>query len=225
MQTAVYELPFMFGDSPLPLITPRPDWAVSNEAYFYLICAIGLAGYGLVRLIERARLGQLLRAKADSPIALQSLGVNISVLPLVAFCAAAFLAGVAGALLGPNIGVVGAGDFLTIPTSLMMVALLVLNGRDRRIGSLGASIGGALGLIVLPEYITSYNALQLLSLLFGVLAVEAALASTRASGGKRRGKGGPPEIGPPVQEADAVDAPQGTVRSAAPALEGRHHVS
>jgi branched-subunit amino acid ABC-type transport system permease component len=186
MQTAIYERPFMFGDNPLPLITPRPGWAVSDRAYFYLIPAIGLLCYGLVRLIERARLGQLLRSKADSPIALESLGVNIALLPLIAFCAAAFLAGIAGALLGPNIGVVGKSDFQTIPTSMMMVALLVLNSRERRIGTLGASVGAAIGLVVLPDYISSYNLLQCLNLLFGVLAVEAALASTRASRGRAR---------------------------------------
>jgi ABC-type branched-subunit amino acid transport system permease subunit len=181
MQAMIFELPFMFGDSPLPLITSRPSFAESDRAYFYLIPVIGLLCYGLVRLIERGRLGQLLRSKADSPIALEALGVNIAILPLVAFCAAAFLAGIAGALLGPNIGVVSKGDFLTIPTSLLLVALLVLNGRERRIGTLGASLGAAIALVVLPEYITSYDWLQGLNLLFGVLAVEAALASTRSS--------------------------------------------
>ena len=180
-QAFVFERPFMFGDNPLPLITSRPGFAESDKAYFYLIPMVGALCYGLVRLIERGRLGQLLRSKADSPIALEALGVNIALLPLAAFCAAAFLAGIAGALLGPNVGVVSKGDFQTIPTSLLLVALLVLNGRERRIGSLGASLGAAIGLVVLPEYITSYDYLQGLNLLFGVLAVEAALASTRSA--------------------------------------------
>ena len=179
MQTALYESPWMFGDDPLPLITMRPSYAETDQAYFYLIPIVGAVCFLIVRLIERARLGQLLRCKADSPIALESMGVNTSLLPLAAFCAAAFLAGVAGALVGPTVGVVSKNDFATIPTSLLLVALLVLGARDQRIGTLGASIGGAIGLIVIPDYITSYNVLQILNLFFGVAAVEAAVASTR----------------------------------------------
>ncbi|WP_188110708.1 ABC transporter permease subunit [Aeromicrobium ginsengisoli] len=206
MQTFMFEMPFMFGDNPLPLITSRPSFAESDKAYFYMIPIVGALCYGLVRLIERGRLGQLLRSKADSPIALESLGVNIALLPLVAFCAAAFLAGIAGALLGPNIGVVSKGDFHTIPTSLLLVALLVLNGRERRIGSLGASLGAAIGLVVLPEYITSYDWLQGLNLLFGVLAVEAALASTRSSKTKAVPPGEPAPIETVPGSSDPVAA-------------------
>ena len=199
VQTALYESPAMFGDDPLPLITMRPSFAESDQAYFYLIPVVGACGFLLVRLIERARLGQLLRAKADSPIALESLGVNTSLLPLAAFCAAAFLAGVAGALVGPSVGVVSKNDFSTIPTSLLLVALLVLGARDQRIGTLGAALGGAIGLIVVPDYITSYNVLQALNLFFGVAAVEAAVASTRARSSRSRRRETPPRPAPQPQ--------------------------
>jgi branched-subunit amino acid ABC-type transport system permease component len=221
MQAMIFELPFMFGDSPLPLITSRPSFAESDRAYFYLIPVIGLLCYGLVRLIERGRLGQLLRSKADSPIALEALGVNIALLPLVAFCAAAFLAGIAGALLGPNIGVVSKGDFQTIPTSLLLVALLVLNGRERRIGSLGASLGAAIGLVVLPEYITSYDWLQGLNLLFGVLAVEAALASTRSAKTRRTSRRA--GRGDRLDDQDAPSSPPGAPAPVTPASVGGSH--
>ncbi|RLV47462.1 hypothetical protein D9V37_14775 [Nocardioides mangrovicus] len=181
VQTALYDSPLMFGNDPLPLITMRPSFAESDTAYFYLIPVVGAVGFLLVRLVERARLGQLLRCKADSAIALESLGVNTSLLPLAAFCTAAFLAGVAGALIGPSVGVVSKNDFTTIPTSLLLVALLVLGARDQRIGTLGAALGGAIGLIVIPDYISSYDVLQGLNLFFGVAAVEAAFASTRVS--------------------------------------------
>lgn len=199
VQTALYDSPLMFGDDPLPMVTMRPSFAESDTAYFYLIPTVGAACFLIVRLIERARLGQLLRCKADSPTALESLGVNISLLPLAAFCAAAFLAGVAGALIGPSVGVVSKNDFTTIPSSLLLVALLVLGARDQRIGTLGAAIGGAIGLIVIPDYISSYNVLQALNLFFGVAAVEAAVASTKARPARRRQTASPSTTpGPPL---------------------------
>jgi branched-subunit amino acid ABC-type transport system permease component len=197
LQSAVYETSWMFGNNPVPLITQRPSFALSDQDYFYLIAAIGAVCYLIVLFVERSRLGQLLRSKADSPIALEALGVNISVLPLVAFCAAAFLAGAAGGLIGPIIGIASPGDFQTIPTSLLLVALLVIGARNPHVGTLGASLGGAIGLIVIPEYISSYDVLQCLNLFFGVAAVEAAVASTRPVKPFRLPWAAKQEAGPP----------------------------
>lgn len=209
VQVALYDTDWMFGDDPLPLLTPRPGFALDAVTYFYLVPAVAAVCYLLVRLVERARLGQLLRAKADSPVALEALGVNVSLLPLAAFCVAAFLAGVAGALLGPTVGVVSGNDFTTIPTSLLLVALLVLGGRDRRVGTLGAAVLGAIGLVVVPDYIPSYEVLQGLNLFFGVAAVEAAVASTRAVDRRRaRRRGGPPG---PVADGPSPSEPVRTV--------------
>lgn len=181
IESAVYTTGIMFGSNPLPLITPRPSFATGENAYYYLILVVAAICYVIVRWVERARLGQMLRYKADSPVALEMLGVRINVLPLVAFCVASFLAGVAGALLGPTVGVVATDTFPTIPTSLLLVALLVLGARNPRVGTLGASLGGAIGLIVIPAYISNYHVLQGLDLFFGVAAVEAAVASSRVT--------------------------------------------
>jgi branched-subunit amino acid ABC-type transport system permease component len=180
METAVYQTFLMFGGNVLPLPTPRPSFAQSDNAYYYVVLIVVAICYLIVRLIERSRLGQLLRGKADAPLALEALGVSNAVLQTVVFCVGAFLAGIAGALIGPIFGVVGETDFQTIPTSIMLVALLILGARNPRIGTLGAAIGGAIGLVVIPEYITSNTVLSCLDLLFGIAAVEAALASTRA---------------------------------------------
>ena len=185
IETAVYGTSIMFGSQPLPLVTPRPSFATGDTAYFYLIAGVAAVCYVIVALLERSRLGQMLRAKADSPVALTALGVNINLLGLVAFCFAAFLAGIAGALLGPTVGVIGQTDLQTIPTSLLLVALLVLGARNPRIGTLGAALAGAIGLIVIPAYISNYHVLQGLDLFFGVATVEAAAASTRAPGARR----------------------------------------
>jgi branched-subunit amino acid ABC-type transport system permease component len=188
METAVYQTFLMFGGNVLPLPTPRPSFAQSDNAYYYVVLTVVAICYLIVRLIERSRLGQLLRSKADAPQALEALGVSNAVLQTVVFCVGAFLAGIAGALIGPIFGVVGETDFQTIPTSIMLVALLILGARNPRIGTLGAAIGGAIGLVVIPQYITSNTVLSCLDLLFGIAAVEAALASTRAVRPSRRKK-------------------------------------
>ena len=179
LETAVYQTFLMFGGNVIPLASPRPSFAQSDDGYYYLVLVVVAICYLLVRLIERSRLGQLLRSKADAPQALEALGVSNSVLQTVVFCVGAFLAGIAGALIGPIFGVVGETDFQTIPTSIMLVALLILGARNPRIGTLGAALGGAIGLVVLPQYISSDTVLSCLDLFFGVAAVEAALASTR----------------------------------------------
>ena len=179
LETTVFQTFLMFGGSGVSLATLRPSFATSDTKYYYLLVVAVALCYAFVRALERSRLGQLLRSKADSPEALEGLGVNNTALSSIAFCAAAFVAGIAGGLIGPIFGVVGSGSFETIPTSIMLVALLVIASHDKRIGTLGASIGAAIGLIVIPNYITSNTVLSCLDLLFGVAAVEAAVASTR----------------------------------------------
>lgn len=179
METAVYQTFLMFGGNNIPLTTLRPSFAISDTDYYYLLVAVLAFCYVVVRSLERSRLGQLLRGKADAPQALEALGVRNSALQAFAFCAAAFLAGIAGAVIGPIFQVVGVGNFPTIPTSISLVALLVLGARNPRVGTLGASIAGAIGLIVIPQYISSSTVLNCLNLFFGLAAVEAAVASTR----------------------------------------------
>jgi branched-subunit amino acid ABC-type transport system permease component len=179
METAVFNTWLMFGGSVVPLDAPRPSFAESDQRYYYLVLAVVAVCYAIVRILERSRLGQLLRSLADAPLALEALGVRNSSLQTVAFCAAAFLAGIAGSLLGPIFSVVGSTNFQTIPTSLLLVALLVLGSRNPRIGTFGAALGGAIGMVVIPQYINSNTVLQCLNLFFGLAAVEAAVASTR----------------------------------------------
>ena len=91
LETAVYQTFLMFGGSVIPLPTPRPSFAQSDNAYYYVVLIVVGICYLIVRLIERSRLGQLLRSKADAPQALEALGVSNSVLQTVVFCVGAFL--------------------------------------------------------------------------------------------------------------------------------------
>jgi branched-subunit amino acid ABC-type transport system permease component len=209
LEIAVYPTGLMFGESGLPLLTPRPDFAQSNSEYFYLVLVVLALCYLFIRVLERSRLGLLLRSKADAPMAVNALGVSTSVLQTVVFCAGAFLAGVAGSLIGPIFRVIGAGNFQTIPTSILLVALLVLGSRNPRIGTLGASLIGAIGLVVLPDYISDGTTLSYLNLLFGVAAVEAAYASSRPARRLKRSGQGPDGTPPGSVERVEVEAVAG----------------
>ena len=45
-------------------------------AFYYLVVAIGIAGIVVVEFLKASRLGRTLRALADSPTAVESLGIN-----------------------------------------------------------------------------------------------------------------------------------------------------
>ncbi|SHH04152.1 Branched-chain amino acid ABC-type transport system, permease component [Jatrophihabitans endophyticus] len=214
METAVYQTFLMFGADVTPLTALRPSFAQSDREYYYVLLVVLAVAFVLVRLLERSRLGQLLRGKADAPQALEALGIRNSVLQTVAFSAAAFFAGLAGAVIGPIFFVVGVGNFPTIPTSIMLVALLVLGARNPRLGTLGASVLGAVGLVVLPQYIGNSTVLSCLNLLFGLAAVEAAVASTRALPPTSRARARLRALlGRPVGPAADTAAPAAAVRS------------
>jgi ABC-type branched-subunit amino acid transport system permease subunit len=181
VQSVFYPTSLMFGESGLPVFVPRPSWALDDAQYYYLVLAALLVCYGIVRAIEGARLGRFLQAKSDANHALVGLGVRTPALSMAVFCVAAGLAGIAGALTGPIFQVVGVGNFQAFPNSLLLVTLFVLGARSPGIGSLGASLIAAIALIVIPDYIHSATVLNSLNLLFGLAALEAAVASTGQS--------------------------------------------
>jgi ABC-type branched-subunit amino acid transport system permease subunit len=143
------------------------------------VLIVVLIATALVRAIEQTQLGRLLRARAASPVALVSLGVSSRVPAVLAFCVSAFIAGIGGGLIGPIFEEVGPGQFTTVPTSLLLVALLVLAGRDRRMRVFGVSLGAAFALQILPGYLNSATQEAWLNLLFGLSAI---LIATESSG-------------------------------------------
>jgi ABC-type branched-subunit amino acid transport system permease subunit len=127
-----------------------------------------------VLVIGRGRLGRLLRALADSPIALATHGLTINVTRVIVFCISAGLAGVAGAL---YVGVVGyVSSVGASPTalvsfnSLVWLVTLAFVGRRPTLSPILA----ALALVVGPSYITSPNTAQYLTITFGVVAIVSA---------------------------------------------------
>ncbi|MGQ0465097.1 MAG: branched-chain amino acid ABC transporter permease [Sporichthyaceae bacterium] len=170
-----YAKDYMFGFGSVD--TERPGfWGMDNdENYFYLLLAIAVASIALVLVIERSRLGRLLRGMADAPVALATLGLAVNVSRTIVFCVAGFLAGISGALYASMFGAVSAESYFFVQ-SLIVLAVLAISGRRTVVCAIVAPIL----LYVVPNYITNEDFFQVLQMFFGAAAIAAALASQGA---------------------------------------------
>ena len=171
LQQLVYRTHFMFGRrGPLPV--PRPAGFDGDVAFYYLILAVAVLGCLLVTVLTRQRLGRLLRALADSPLALGAQGVNVNVTRVIVFCISAFLAAIAGALLAALSGSVDVAPFDPFQ-SLLYLAVLAVAGS----GQLRAPVIAAALLAVVPAYLAGSDTVATYEpVFFGVGALAVALA-------------------------------------------------
>jgi branched-chain amino acid transport system permease protein len=146
------------GD-PMPLPAPqslRPPLRVAGFAfptYRLVVLAIALvAALGLYLLMERTRLGAMIRAGVDDRQMARAVGIPVSRLFTIVFCLGAGIAGAAGVLGGPILSAYPGLDADMLPLALIVV---ILGG----IGSLfGAFIGSFIigfiytfGTVLFPE--------------------------------------------------------------------------
>jgi branched-chain amino acid transport system permease protein len=107
---------------------------------------------GLWALLERTRLGAMIRAGVDDPAMARVAGIRVSRLFTIVFCLGAWLAGFAGVLGGPILSVYPGLDGEMLPLALVVV---ILGGSGSLLGSLvGSFIVGFLynfGQAMFPE--------------------------------------------------------------------------
>jgi ABC-type branched-subunit amino acid transport system permease subunit len=177
LQRLVYLTALMFG-AKTSLTANRPALGglhLGGDKAFYFVCvAVVAAGVGLVYLLTHTRLGRLLRALADSPTALTTLGAEVNLIRTLVFCVSAALAAVSGALYASFIGSFGPNSFDAL-LSLILVVVLAISGP----GELSAPIIAAVAYILVPSYVQSSDLNEWLPVLFGVSAVLVAMASAR----------------------------------------------
>jgi branched-chain amino acid transport system permease protein len=130
-----------------PLLASLPDLlsgsveivpGVPYPVFRLAIIVVGVAiAAGLYVLINRTRIGMLVRAGATHRDMVRALGVDIRLLYTFVFGLGAMLAGLAGAMTGPLLSVqVGMGDRILITTFVV----IVIGG----IGSVRGALAGAL---------------------------------------------------------------------------------
>jgi branched-chain amino acid transport system permease protein len=107
---------------------------------------------GLWALLERTRLGAMIRAGVDDPAMARVSGIRVSRLFTIVFCLGAWLAGFAGVIGGPILSVYPGLDQEMLPLALVVV---ILGGSGSLLGSLvGSFVVGFLynfGQAMFPE--------------------------------------------------------------------------
>ncbi len=109
-----------------------------------------LIGYFICRFIAQSRLGSLVTAIRDSEGRVRALGYRDEYIKLFVFVVSAMLAGVAGALYVPQVGIINPGEFAPI-NSIELVIWVAMGGR-------GTLYGAALGAVVVNFAKTYFTA-------------------------------------------------------------------
>ncbi|HVW34533.1 MAG TPA: ABC transporter permease, partial [Acidimicrobiia bacterium] len=148
---------------------PRPhlpgiDVAGDRGFYFVVLAVVVLCCLAVV-VVQRCRLGRLLRAMGDAPVALTTYGANVNLTRVIVFCLSAFMASLSGALFAAQTGTVSPLPYASL-NSLLWLAVLAIAGRR----VLMAAFLAAFLLVVAPDYVPE-GLVEYQTLLFGVLAM------------------------------------------------------
>jgi ABC-type branched-subunit amino acid transport system permease subunit len=169
MERVAFGNGIMFGANGL-VSAPRPSFAQGDKAFYYLVLAVAGTAAVVVVAVVKTRLGRLLRALGDAPVALGVAGVGTNTTRVIAFCLSAFLAGIAGALSIASTGQASGRGFGAI-NSLMWLTVLAICGT----GVLRSAVAGVVLLAVVPSYLPD-SLVQYQPLMFGAAALLAAVA-------------------------------------------------
>jgi branched-chain amino acid transport system permease protein len=149
-----------------PLFLPVPDFlngtldifGFSYSAYRLAIITAGvLVAIGSYLLINKTRLGMLIRAGSVNPKMVAALGVNIALLNGLLFALGAMLAGLAGVMAGPILSVQsGMGE----PVLITTLVVIVIGGIGSVAGAFYAAvivgIADTLGRAFLPALLRQF---------------------------------------------------------------------
>ena len=145
---------------PSPLYSQTPAWldgtvqllGFGYATYRLAIIAVGLGVAAfLYWLINRTRVGMLIRAGATHPEMVSALGVNIRMLNMAIFGLGAALAGLAGVMAGPIFSVQsGMGENVLIQTLVVIIVGGIGSIRGAFLGALIIGVVDTMGRIFLP---------------------------------------------------------------------------
>jgi ABC-type branched-subunit amino acid transport system permease subunit len=179
-QYLLFGTKFAFGTKALRTLTRPELFGISflgDKAFYYFVLTVVVAGVVAIEVVRVTRLGRILRALADSPTATESVGVNPTASRVIVFCLSAFLAAIAGGLLGSLTQVVNPTSF-DFSQSLFWIAVLVTAGP----ATLGGAILSAVLLVTVPAVFTAKAVTQWQPVAFGVMAIALAQAPNGLAG-------------------------------------------
>jgi ABC-type branched-subunit amino acid transport system ATPase component/branched-subunit amino acid ABC-type transport system permease component len=168
LEQFLYPTKFLFSTG--QVTAPRPALGgISGSddiTYLFVALAIFVLALVLVMGVRRARLGRLLRALGDSPVALEAQGASINITRVSVFAISAFLAGVGGALLVSQENFLVATPFTSTNSLIVIAVLLTL-----RVGDPVSSLVAAVAFVVVPSYLSNTGQVWWLDVGFGGAAV------------------------------------------------------
>ncbi len=136
----------IWGGDPIPVPTP-PELrkplvigGVSFPTYRLVVVIIAIvAAIGLYLLMERTRLGAMIRAGVDDMQMARAVGIPVSKLFTIVFCLGAALAGAGGIIGGPILSAYPGLDGEMLPLALIVVIL----------GGVGSLVGAFVGSFII----------------------------------------------------------------------------
>jgi len=146
----------VWGGDPIPVPTPeylRRPLVVAGVAFpTYRLVVIGIAVVTAVvlhLLMERTRLGAMIRAGVDDMQMARAVGIPVSRLFTIVFCLGSALAGAGGIIGGPILSAYPGLDFEMLPLALIIVIL----------GGVGSLVGAFVGSFIIGFIYTFGSAL------------------------------------------------------------------
>ncbi|HEY1829490.1 MAG TPA: ATP-binding cassette domain-containing protein [Acidimicrobiales bacterium] len=172
LEQMIYTQSWMFGANSNGLPTTRPSLNLgpihlgSDESMYYVVLIfVVLVAVG-ISVLSGTRLGKLLRAMGDSPLALDTYGLNVNVIRVVVFCISAFIAAIAGAL-SASVNLFALGDnFPSFSSVTLVVVVIVVVVGEPWYAFIGAAI-----LTLVPVYFTGSNVANLVLTAFAIAGV------------------------------------------------------
>jgi ABC-type branched-subunit amino acid transport system ATPase component/branched-subunit amino acid ABC-type transport system permease component len=177
LEIMFYNSELMFGPSTAGVPVPRPQvlGLDTDLGYYYLVLTVVSVCMLLLVLLQRMRLGRLLRGLGESPLSLETSGASVRLTKLIVFCLSSSMAAVAGALYGSTFTNVGGLSFTSFSSLTLLVLLLLMPG-----GEPWYAVIGAFSLVVLPTYLPGGETAQdVLTLLFGFAIIASSLRQGR----------------------------------------------
>jgi branched-chain amino acid transport system permease protein len=137
-----------------------------NAVYFYLLLALIALTLATIYRLNDSRIGRAWIAVREDEVAAAAMGINTTIIKLLAFAAGAWFAGMAGAVNAHLLTQVSP-DSYTFPFSVLILAMVVLGG----LGNPPGVILGALILTFLPEKLREFSDIRFLVFGFALILI------------------------------------------------------
>jgi ABC-type branched-subunit amino acid transport system ATPase component/branched-subunit amino acid ABC-type transport system permease component len=183
LEQMFYTMHFMFGPTTAGIPVPRPNFSIgplhmeTDKGFYYVILFFAVLSALIMVGIMKSRLGRILGAMSDSPLALETLGTTVNVSKVLVFCISSFMAAIAGALAASLFSFAVGSEYASF-SSLTLVALIAIIP----FGAPWFALVAGAGLEVIPAYINLGKITDYLQIFFGVSALLAPLTLARHPG-------------------------------------------